>query len=171
MKDTKHKKSGKHRKQNKGTSLQQSRGKLLYRKWNAMNSSVPYCKSQWTQMRPQKESTRPQFPAGNALPRPSSSLLQDLKIQIQSETKRSIPNFKTSIRRGIGQHPSSINNKKKLKQQKQPYPEEKNDNFTHPRAGKRSRRRIEWIEPKGFTIWKKFRSIEWFRVEREWVVR
>jgi len=106
-----------------------------------MNSSTPYCKSQWTQMRPQKESTRPQFPAGNALPRPSSSLLQNLKNQIQSETKRSIPNFKTPIRRGISQHPNDINNKKKktLKQQNQTYPEDKNDNFTPPRSRQRSR--------------------------------
>ncbi|WVZ19322.1 hypothetical protein V8G54_006644 [Vigna mungo] len=110
-----------------------------------MNSSAPYCKSQWTQMRPLKESTRPQFPAGNARPHPSSSLLQKLKTKSSPKQKRSIPNFKTSIRTGIRQHRNYINgNKKKtLKQQNQAYPEDKNDNFTHPRADSAAGGRIK----------------------------
>lgn len=80
------------------------------------------------------------------------------KTKSSPKQKRSIPNFKTSIRTGIRQHRNYINgNKKKkktLKQQNQPYPEDKNDNFTHPRADSAAGGRIKWIEQKGFTIWK-----------------
>lgn len=83
-------------------------------------------------MRPQKESTHPQSQAGNVLPHPSFVFAPKPEKPKPTRKKKAFPISKHQ-KANQTTHESQ-QEEENIKQQNQPYPEDKTTTFTHPDA-------------------------------------